>query len=115
MATKPKLFFQPVNKNLKPFGEPVRYWPLIVISGSETYQFALHRNIADPLSWTVSDPVSGGAVCHPGGQYRGIRVSSRGLSLAEIRPLALLDIEAMIAQVGYEKFNSVIAKARAGL
>lgn len=113
MATK--LFFQHVNKEGKPFGEPVRYWPLVVIAGSVTYRLALHRNLSDSLSWTVSDPVSGGAICHPGGCYNGIRVNSRGLNLKEVRPYALLEVEGIIARVGHEKFNSVLAKGRAGL
>lgn len=110
MATK--LFFQPVNKDRKPLGEPVQYWPLIVTAGSVTHRLALHRNLVDSLSWTVSDPVSGGAICHPGGRYNGIRVNSRGLNLKEVRPCALLEVEEMIARVGHEKFNSVLVEAR---
>lgn len=87
---------------------PVEYTPLIVIAGSETHKLALHKN---PHGiWAVSDPKSGAGVIRAvDGQYKGIRVSSRGLTLKEIRQLALADVENLIARIGSEKFNAVLA------
>lgn len=87
--------------------ELVDYTPLLIIAGSVPRKLALHK---DSLGhWVVSDPVSGGCVVrHVTGQYRGVTVSSRGVTLREVRQLALTDVEGLIARVGAEKFNSVL-------
>jgi len=85
----------------------VAYTPLIVIAGTQTHRLALHKNASEV--WIVADPRTGallvGAVS---GQYRGIRVSSRGLTLAEVRQLAIVDAEAIISRLGSDRFNAVL-------
>lgn len=89
----------------------VEYTPLIVISGSVTHKLALHQ-MPEIGNWVVSDPKSGAKVCVVDGQYRGIRVSSRGLSIRDVRQLALASVEALIQRVGTEKFNAVLANPK---
>lgn len=88
--------------------ESVSYTPLMVIAGTQAHRLALHRH---PVlkQWTVSDPKSGAKVCLVHGQYRGIRVSSRDLTLRDVRQLAMADVESLIARVGSDKFNAVLA------
>jgi hypothetical protein len=86
----------------------IGYSPLMVIAGTQAHRLALHKH---PVMkhWTVSDPKSGCKVCTVNGQYRGIRVSSAGLTLREVRQLALADVENLIARVGSDNFNAVLA------
>jgi len=89
----------------------IAYTPLIVIAGSETHKLALHKD-ADGV-WCVADPKSGAlvvkSVC---GQYKGIRISSRGLTLKEVRQLAIADVELIISRIGSTRFNDVLATGR---
>lgn len=90
---------------------PVEYTPLMVIAGSEAHKLALHKTPTGV--WAVSDPKSGASIIRAiHGQYRGIRVSSRVLTLKEVRQLALADVEALIARVGSDKFNAVLANPK---
>jgi hypothetical protein len=85
----------------------VAYTPLIVIAGTQTHRLALHKN--DSEVWIVADPRTGALVVGAvSGQYRGIRISSRGLSLAEVRQLAIADVEAIISRLGSDRFNAVL-------
>lgn len=91
--------------------EQIEYTPLMVIAGSEAHKLALHK---DNLGhWVVSDPKSGAAIVrHVSGQYRGITVPSKGLSLKDIRQLALADVENLIQRVGSERFNATLANPK---
>ena len=92
--------------------EEVAYSPLMVIVGDQAHKLALHR---DPVmgEWVVSDPKSGAAiirrVC---GVWKGIRVSSKGLSLKEIRQPALADVDALVQRVGSARFNEALANPK---
>jgi hypothetical protein len=87
------------------------YTPLMVIVGDTAHKLALHK---DRLGhWVVSDPSFGAAVVrHVCGQYRGIRVLSKGFTLREIRQLALADVDLLVQRVGAEKFNAVLANPK---
>ena len=85
----------------------IAYPPLIVIAGTQTHRLALHKN--DYEMWVVADPRTGALVVKSvAGQWRGIRVSSRGLSMTEVRQLAIADVEAIIARLGTDRFNAVL-------
>jgi hypothetical protein len=86
----------------------VGYSPLMVVAGNQAHRLALHRH-PTLQHWTVSDPKSGFKICTVEGQYLGIRVSSVGLTLRDIRQLALAAVETLIARVGSDKFNATLA------
>ena len=88
---------------------PVKSHLVVVHAGTQTYTLHLHN---DPLwGWRLSDPRSGGCVLTVDGLYKGIRTSSKGFTLREIRVLAFHQAEALIERVGSDKFNAVLAKA----
>lgn len=105
-----KAVFQPLIRDAAKVGgvrgEPIPYSPLMVIVGSEAHKLALHKNPHG--HWVVSDPKSGAKVCDVNGQYKGIRVSSKGLSLRDIRQLALADADTIAQRVGPDRFNEVL-------
>jgi hypothetical protein len=93
------------------FAEAVPYTPLMVIVGTTAHRLALHRDNVG--QWVVSDPKSGAAVIrHVHGQYKGIRVSCRGMKLSEIRQLALADVDALVQRIGSDKFNATLANPK---
>lgn len=87
----------------------VEYQPFMVTVDGKRLELALHHWIA---SWQVSDPVSGAKVCSLYGFYRGIRTGSGSLTLTEAKRRARIQVEELIAQVGVDKFNAALAKAR---
>lgn len=111
MATKPMPTFQRRDKRLAALGEPVTYWPVQVSVGGTPMTFALHKT--ESGTYKVSDPVSGGGVMIVDGQYMGIRTSSEGYTLREIRQLAESQLQNLINHgVGPDKFKEVVETAR---
>jgi hypothetical protein len=91
--------------------EEVEYSPLMVIAGSTVHRLALHKSSNGV--WMVADPKSGCVIISAiQGQYRGIRVTSKGMTLKEVRQLALADVELLIGRIGSERFNSVLANPK---
>jgi hypothetical protein len=87
-----------------------KYSPIVVIAGTETHKLALHQLPSG--HWVVSDPKSGAKIVSVHGQYKGIRTSSRGLTKRELRVYALASVEALIEQIGSDKFNAVLANPK---
>ncbi len=91
--------------------ETVKSHLVVITAGTVTRCLHLHKGPQG--HWVVSDPRSGGKVLHVDGQYKGIRVASRGFKLAEIRGMAFAQVEALISRVGSDKFNAVLDEAYA--
>lgn len=90
--------------------ETVKSHLLVCHAGTVTHTLHLHR---DSLGfWTVSDPQSGGKVLMVIGEYKGMPVSSKGLSLREVRGLAQAQMDALIERVGSDRFNTIMANPR---
>lgn len=90
--------------------ETVKSHLLVCHAGTVTHTLHLHR---DSLGfWTVSDPRSGGKVMAVTGVYKGMPVSSKGLSLREVRGPAQAQIDALIERVGSDRFNAIMANPR---
>ncbi len=88
--------------------EEVKYTPLIVIAGSVVHKLALHKSSNGV--WMVADPKSGAVVIKAvQGQFAGLRLSHSSMTLRDIRPLALADVEALIERIGSERFNTTLA------
>ena len=92
--------------------ETTPYTPLMVIAGTQAHKLALHK---DSLGdWVVSHPPSGAAVVRRiTGWYKGCPVSSKGLTQAQARQLALAEVDALIQRVGAARFNDVLKHQRA--
>jgi hypothetical protein len=97
------------NRAGLPIGDPVPYDPLIVISGSMVHKLALHKD--DSGQWVIAHPASGGKVTRVDSTYKGVPVSSRGMTLARARNLAMIKVEALIEHVGPDAFNNTLQKA----
>jgi hypothetical protein len=110
----PKPTYKPYWRPGTPEGvkiEDVEYNPLMVIAGSTAHRLALHKNTKGV--WMVADPVSGCVIIKAvQGQYQGVRVSSKGMALKEVRQLALAEVEFLISRVGSEKFNAILANPK---
>jgi hypothetical protein len=79
---------------------------LVCHAGSVTHTLHLHR---DSLGlWAVSDPRSGVKVLHVVGQFKGLPVASKGMTLREIRGSAQQQIDALIERVGSDRFNAIL-------
>lgn len=94
--------------------EPVEYYPLIYIHGSDTWRLALHRETvaAGRGDWLVSDPVSGYRVCRVTATYKGMPVTSNGLTVTQARAAALLDLDKTVSRIGHERFSHVLNEAQ---
>jgi hypothetical protein len=94
--------------------EPVQYYPLVYLHGSDTWRVALHREpvLAGKGDWIVSDPVSGYRVCRVTASHKGMPVASRDLTVTQARAAALLDLDATVARIGHARFKSVLDKAQ---
>jgi len=100
MPTKPTFTMR--DRQGKPFGDPIKYTPLIVIAGTQAHRFALHRQHNE---WMVSHPASGARVCDVRATYKGVPVSSAGQPLAWARKAAMAQIESMLERMGSDRFN----------
>lgn len=94
--------------------EPVEYYPIIYLRGTDAWRLALHREPvhAGKGEWIVSDPVSGYRVCRVTATYKGVPVSSKDLTVPQAREMAMLQLDATVERVGLERFASVLAKAQ---
>lgn len=95
------------DRNRKPLGRPIRYTPIMVIAGSNTHRLALHK-VGD--EWQVSHPEIGAKVLILEMTYRGIPMTTRDLTIAQARNLAVQQIDLLIERVGSAKFNAVIER-----
>ena len=95
------------DRDRKPMGEPVRYTPIMVIAGSDTHRLALHK-VGD--EWQVSHPDIGAKVLTLEMTYRGIPITTRSLTIAQARNLAVKQIDLLIERAGSAKFNAVIQR-----
>ena len=105
--TKKKPEFIMRDRNRTPMGEPVRYTPIMVIAGSDTHRLAL-RKVGD--EWQVSHPEIGAKVLLVEMTHRGVPMTTRGLTIAQARNLAIKQIDLLIERVGSAKFNTVIER-----
>lgn len=99
--TKPKFIMRLRDGTEK----SVSYTPLIYSRMNEVYKFALHKVAG---LWIVSHIESGAKVCNVNALYKGMPVSSRGLTLRQARIDALDTIDALVDRIGFDKFDSVI-------
>ena len=95
------------DRDRKPMGEPIRYTPIIVIAGSDTHRLALHK-VGD--EWQVSHPEIGAKVLILEHTHRGIPMTTRDLTIAQARNMAVQQIDLLIERVGSAKFNAVIQR-----
>jgi hypothetical protein len=87
------------------------YTPLVVIAGSTVHRLALHKDSVG--DWVISDPKSGAAVIRRmTGWYKGCPVSLHGYTLKQAQQIAIGEVEALIAKIGSEKFNRVLANPK---
>ena len=107
-----KQIFQMIRAN--GVREPVQYYPIVYLAGSDTWRLALHREpvLAGKGDWIVSDPVSGYRVCRITANFKGITVSSRGLTVTQARAAALMDLDATVTRIGLPRFARVLAEAQ---
>jgi hypothetical protein len=90
----------------------VPYTALIFTAGTVTHKLALH--LEDTLlpdryrQWQVSHPGIGAKVCRVTASYKGVPVSSAGLTVTQARAAAVAELEALCGRIGSDKFNSVI-------
>jgi hypothetical protein len=79
---------------------------VVVHAGAETHTMHLHK---DALGhWVVTEPRTGAKVLNVHGTYLGCPVSSKGLTLKDIRGKAHAQLESLIERIGSDKFNTVI-------
>lgn len=95
--------------------EPVDYYPIVYLAGSDAWRLALHREpvAAGRGNWIVSDPVSGYRVCRVTATYKGLPVASRDLTVTQARAAALIDLDATVTRIGLERFTRVLGDAQA--
>ena len=94
--------------------EPVQYYPLIFLRGTESWRLALHREpvLAGKGDWIVSDPVSGYRVTRVTASFKGVPVSSKSLTVTQARAAALVDLDLTVNRVGLDRFSAVLAAAQ---
>lgn len=94
--------------------EPVEYYPIVFLRGVESWRLALHREpvAAGKGDWIVSDPVSGYRVCRVTATYKGLPVTSHGLTVTQARAAALVDLDLTVDRIGLERFARVLNQAQ---
>lgn len=94
--------------------EPVNYYPIIFMRGSDAWRLALHREpvLAGKGEWIVSDPVSGYRVCRVTALYKGVPVQSKDLTVTQARAAALIDLDTAVDRVGLDRFTRVLSEAQ---
>lgn len=85
---------------------PTPYTPMIYCAGSESWRFALHKV---GRHWTVSDPRSGARICTVTALYKGMPVASGALTQRQAMECAAVDIDAIVARMGVDRFSAVLA------
>jgi hypothetical protein len=94
--------------------DPVEYYPLVFVRGSDAWRLALHREpvLAGKGDWIVSDPVSGYRVCRVTATYKGMPVTSHNLTITQARAAALADLDSTVNRIGLDRFSRVLNEAQ---
>lgn len=94
--------------------EPVEYYPIVYLAGSDTWRLALHREpvAAGKGDWIISDPVSGYRVTRVTAAHKGMSVASRHLTVTQARAAALMDLDFTVTRIGLPRFARVLAEAQ---
>lgn len=95
----------------------IAYTPLIYIAGTQVHRLALHKDLNRALpdemrGWIVSEPVTGMCVREVTNTFKGVTVSSRGLSPSRAREAAMATLDALCERIGSDKFNLTINNAK---
>ena len=95
-------------------GEPVEYYPLVFLRGTETWRLALHREpvLAGKGDWVVSDPVSGYRVARVTAMKPARLYASRHLTITQARAAALVDLDLTVDRIGLDRFSRVLNQAQ---
>jgi hypothetical protein len=105
MAKKP--VFLLALRNSDPV--PTPYSPLLFTRGTQTHRLALVKRFDQ---WQVCDITSGALVLRITASFKGMPVSSAGLTLAQARACALVDLDTLVDRVGLPKFESVLSNPK---
>ena len=105
MAKKP--VFLLALRNSDPVSTP--YTPLRFTRGTLTHHLALVKRAG---TWQVCHPGSGALVLRITASYKGMPVSSAGLTLAQARACALVDLDSLVDRVGLEHFERVLSNPK---
>ena len=105
MAKKP--VFLLALRNSDPV--PTPYTPLMYSRGTQTHRLALVKRHG---TWQVCDIGSGALVLRITASFKGMPVSSAGLTLAQARSSALDNLDTLVDRVGLPKFESVMSNPK---
>jgi hypothetical protein len=105
MAKKP--VFMLALRNLPSMETP--YTPLLFTRGTQTHRLALVKRFGQ---WQVCDIGSGALVLRIKTSWKGIPMPSDGLTLAQARACALVDLDTLVDRVGLPKFESVLSNPK---
>ena len=81
------------------------YTPLMYSRGTQTHKLALVKRAG---TWQVCHPGSGALVLRITASFKGMPVSSAGLTLAQARACALVDLDSLVDRAGLEHFERVM-------
>ena len=101
MAKKP--VFLLALRNSDPV--PTPYTPIMFTRGTQTHRLALVKRFGQ---WQVCHPGSGALVLRITARYKDMPVSSAGLTLAQARACALVDLDSLVDRAGLEHFERVM-------
>jgi hypothetical protein len=85
------------------------YTPLMFTRGTQTHKLALLKRFGQ---WQVCDIGTGALVLRITASFKGVPVSSAGLTLAQARACALIDLDTLVDRVGLPKFESVLSNPK---
>ena len=105
MAKKPTFIL--ALRNLPAVETP--YTPMMFTRGTQTHRLALVKRHG---SWQVCDIGSGALVLRITASYKGMPVSSAGLTLAQARASALDNLDTLVDRIGLPKFESVLSNPK---
>lgn len=81
------------------------YTPLMFTRGTMTHRLALVKRFGQ---WQICHPGSGALVLRITASFKGMPVSSAGLTLAQARACALVDLDSLVDRAGLEHFERVM-------
>ena len=87
----------------------VKCHPLIYTRLNGVYKLALHKS---GRHWQVSEYKCGAKVCTVTSSYKGMPVASGDLPLKQARLAALIDLDALVDRVGFDRFDAAIANPK---
>ena len=88
---------------------PTPYTPLMFTRGTTTHRLALLKRHG---TWQVCHPGSGALVLRITASFKGMPVSSAGLTLAQARACALVDLDSLVDRVGLGHFERVLSNPK---